>query len=359
MDRGGAETLVMNIYRKIDRKKVSFDFLVHSKDKGKYDDEISSLGGNIYYIPSYKIWNHISYVNAWKKFMRENGNYDIVHAHMTGPAAVFLPIAKKYGSVTISHSHTSLKQPGLKSKLIQLYQLPLRRISDYLFACSDLAGKWVFGEKALKQDNYFLVKNAVDTEKFSFNVAYRTEIRNMYNLSDKFVIGYVARFHPQKNHTFLIDVFYELSKMDEDSRLVLVGDGEERKNIEKKVEELGLSDKVVFTGVTSKVEKFLSAIDTIVMPSLNEGLPVSLVEAQASGVRILTNDKISKEIKLTELVEMYELENGAKKWAEKILEYKNKQRVLDVEVLKNKGYDINQLANWITNFYVEKAEMKK
>ena len=137
LKRGGAETLVMNIYRTIDRSVVQFDFVVHTPDRYDYDDEIESLGGKIYRFPQYNVLNHFEYKRCWNRFFAEHPEYRIIHAHMTGSASVFLPIAKKYGLVTIAHSHIALSQKGIRQKVIDLYRLPLKNQADYLFACSN------------------------------------------------------------------------------------------------------------------------------------------------------------------------------------------------------------------------------
>ena len=146
LKRGGAETLVMNIYRTIDRSSIQFDFIVHTPDRYDYDDEIELLGGKIYRFPQYNVLNHFEYKRCWNNFFAEHPEYRIIHAHMTGSASVFLPIAKKYGLVTIAHSHIALSQKGIRQKVIDLYRLPLKNQADYLFACSNDAGVWMFGE---------------------------------------------------------------------------------------------------------------------------------------------------------------------------------------------------------------------
>lgn len=357
LNRGGAETLAMNIYRKIDRSKIQFDFIKHTEEKCDYDAEIRIRGGRIYSLPQYNVKNHFAYAKCWKEFFKEHPEYKVIHAHMTGSAAVFLPIAKKFGLYTISHSHIAKSQAGLRQKVIDMYQLPLRYISDYLFACSDIAGEWLFGKNVAKRKNYMVIKNGVDTDEFSYNAQWRDEIRNEFGLEGKFVLGNVSRFHIQKNHSFLIDIFYEVHKRNNNAALILVGDGELRKETENKVKQLGLEKSVVFAGVREDINKILSAMDVFVMPSFREGLPVALVEAQSTGVHIVATDKISDEIHLTDLIENCALEDGAKKWADTILKYSNGyERESRKKELQNAGYDIKQTTEFLENFYYTKSK---
>lgn len=354
LNRGGAETLAMNIFRNVDRSKLMFDFLVHTEAHCDYDDEVKGLGGKIYRFPQYNVLNHFKYKKCWNNFLSAHPEYKVVHAHMTGPAAVFVPIVKKHGRFAVTHSHINSSQKGIRQAVINLYRYPLRSISDYMFACSENAGEWMFGRDIAKRPNYSVLKNGIDVGKFLFSEESRNEIRKELNLENKFVITNISRFHIQKNHSLLIDVFNEVHKRCERARLLLVGDGELREEIKKKVDSLGLSDYVIFTGVRTDIEKILSAVDVFVMTSFNEGLPVSLVEAQASGVRVIVTDTVSKEIELTNLVERCSLSDSPEKWADKILQYENGyERRNTYNELKSAGYDIKDTAKKLQEFYLE------
>ncbi len=353
LNRGGAETLAMNIYRAIDRTKVQFDFIVHTEEHCDYDDEVESLGGRIYRLPQYNVANHFEYKKAWNKFFKEHPQYRIIHAHMTGSAAVFLPIAKKHGLYTISHSHIALSQKGIRQAVINLYQLPLRRISDYLFACSDDAGKWLFGKDVEKRDNYRVIRNGVDTEKFSFSEEAREKVRSEFGIENKFVLGNVARFHIQKNHALLIEVFKKIKEEHDNAVLLLVGDGELRAQTEEKVRELGIEDSVIFTGVRTDIPDLLSAMDVFAMTSFYEGLPVALVEAQASGMHVVATDTISQQIKITKLVETCPLDSE-QAWVKTIAKYAHGyERENTCEEIRRAGYDIRSTAEELQKFYFE------
>ena len=356
LNRGGAETLAMNIFRNVDRNKLVFDFIVHTNEHCDYDDEVESLGGKIYRFPRYNGINHFAYKKCWNDFFETHSEYRVIHAHMTGSASVFLPIAKKFGLYTISHSHIAESQSGFHQFVVDLYRLPLKNCSDYMFACSEIAGEWMFGKDIAKRDNYSILKNGVDAEKFSYSDEYRMSVRNELNINENtFVVGNISRFHIQKNHSFLIDIFYEINKKYKDSVLLLVGNGELRKEIENKVKALGLKENVIFTGVRTDVDRILSAIDVFCMPSFREGLPVSLVEAQASGVHIVVSDTVSEEIKITDLVEYQSLDSNADVWADAILKYSVPyQRENTKQQIVDSGYDIKNTAAWLQEFYLRR-----
>lgn len=354
LKRGGAETLVMNVYRAIDRSEVQFDFIVHTPDRYDYDDEIESLGGKIYRFPQYNVLNHFEYKRCWNSFFKAHPEYKVIHAHMTGPAIVFLPIAKKYGLYTIAHSHIALSQKGIRQKVIDLYRLPLKYKADYLFACSEDAGVWMFGEKATKWDNYRVIRNGVDSRKFAFSETKRNEVRKELGLEGKFVVGNVARFHIQKNHFLLIDVFAKVKEQCENAVLLLVGDGELREEIRSRAKALGIEKDVIFTGVRTDVDSILSAMDVFVMTSFNEGLPVALVEAQASGLHIVSTDTVSDEIKLTDLVEMCSLNDSPEVWASTVLKYSGGYERKDTgAIISECGYDIASTASELQEFYIK------
>jgi len=353
MNRGGAETMIMNLYRNIDRSKIQFDFMVHTEEECAFDDEINKFGGKIFSVPAYEGRNHISYKKSWEDFFKNHPEYKIIHGHVRSTASIYLKIAKKYGLTTIAHSHSTSSGTGFLAIAKNILQYPIRYTADYLFACSESAGVWLFGKRACKKDNFFILNNAIDTKKFIFNSTVREEIRKEFQIKDKFVIGHVGRLHAQKNHMFLIDIFKEVHDRNKNAILMLVGDGELRHSIEKKIKKLGLSDSVIFTGVRLDIPELLQAMDMFLFPSLHEGLPVTLVEAQASGLKILASDTITKEIAFTDLVNFYSLRSSPKKWAVKALNSLNRNtRQNYLTEIKNANYDIEENAKWLENFYL-------
>ena len=261
MGRGGLETMLMNYYRHINRDKVQFDFLVHRDFEADYDKEILTLGGKIYHISRLIPWSH-SYREKLNHFFREHPEYKIVHVHQDCLSSVALQCAKECGIlVRIAHSHNNAQDKNLKY-LIKLYYM--KKIPNYatdLFACSEAAGKWMFGEKAFQ-----VVHNAIDIEKYKYSPAIAQKVRKQFNIENKIVIGHVGRFNPQKNHEFLIDIFAECIKRNSNVVLMLVGDGNGKKKIVSKVRALGINDKVIFMGVRSDVNELLQAMDVFVFP---------------------------------------------------------------------------------------------
>ena len=354
MDIGGTETLIMNIYRKIDRNKIQFDFMVHTEEHCTFDDEIISLGGRIYRLPQYNVKNHFTYKKKWNEFFKNHGEYKILHAHMTGPAAVFIPIAKKYGCYTIAHSHTAGAKGGVRQSVINAYQIPIRFETDYMMACSEEAAKWTFGKNALKRTNIRIIKNGIDTDRFTKSEEKRKEIRNEFDLENKFVMTYIARLHPMKNHLFLLDIFKEVLKRNDNSGLLIVGEGSEREHIQSRIRELGIEDKVILTGVRQDVDKILAAADVFCMTSLFEGLGIVLIEAQACDVKCICGDNIPQEANVTHSLTMLSLNELPAEWAKECLKYKDGYTNPNAKkLIKDSGYDINDTVRWLEYFYKE------
>jgi glycosyltransferase involved in cell wall biosynthesis len=358
LNRGGAETMVMNLYRNMDRSKVQFDFAIHTNYKDDYEDEISQLGGIIYRIPPYKGKNHFQYIKAWRELFKSHPEYKIIHGHIRSTASIYLEIAKKHGLITIAHSHSVASRGNKLEQIIKnIFQLPIRHIADYLFACSDEAGKWLFGSQAVKRDNYYLIKNAIDINEYKFNEVQRKKLRESLNIDNRFVVGHVGSFTYPKNHKFIIDIFYALKKKNENAILLLVGDGDLRDTIKNKVGELRLSDSVIFTGVRSDLPELLHAMDAFLFPSLFEGLGMAIIEAQAAGLPCIVADTIPRDAYVTDLVEAISLNSPIDIWADAILKYiiidadgRRKQNTY-YEIEKS-GYGIEENSFWLEKFYL-------
>ncbi len=354
MDRGGAETLVMNIYRKINRDLVQFDFVVHTADKADYDDEIYDLGGRIFKVPRYTVLNHFSYKRAWISLFQEHyKEWKAVHGHMYSTAAIYLKIAKEFGLKTIAHSHNTSSGYGTQALVKGIIQKPLKGDgADYLFACSKPAGEWLFGRDNLSR--VVILNNAVDVHKFAYNGTTRSQVRRDLELDNKQVVGHVGRFETQKNHTFLIDIFNEVNKINSNCILLLIGRGELEYQIINKVDQYGLKDKVRFLGVRADISELLQAMDIFVMPSLFEGLPVTLLEAQAAGLPCLASDTITNEAKVTDLLLFMSLGETAKRWAEEVLYIAlNTERKDTCKEISAAGFDMSSTVNWLQNFYLK------
>ena len=360
MNRGGAETMIMNLYRKIDRTKVQFDFVEHTNNHAVFDDEILKLGGRIYNCPKYNGKNHIAYKKWWNEFCEEHADeYTAVHGHIGSTAAIYLKITKKYGLYTIAHSHSSGSARDIKSILYKIMSYNTRNIADYFFTCSEAAGMDRYGKKVvMRTDKYSVLNNAIDVDEFIYNEETRIEVRNDLNFKDdEFVIGHIGRFTQEKNHKFILEIFSEYLKNGFSGKLILIGDGPLRDKMELYAKTLEIENSVSFLGVRSDVNELLQAMDVLLFPSLFEGLPVTLVEAQASGLPCIISDVIPKDTILSRnLINMINLKEDISKWVEVILSKRNLKRENTSEIIKKAGFDINQTAKWLEEFYVSKAK---
>ena len=345
MGRGGLETMLMNYYRAIDRTKVQFDFLTHRDFRADYDDEIEALGGKIYRLPNLNPFSR-SYLGALDRFFREHPEYHIVHSHLDCMSAIPLKAAKKHGvPVRIGHAHNSNQPRDAKYLLKLFYKRMIAGQATQLFACSDEAGRWMFGNA-----DFRVLNNAIDAGKYAFDAAIRSEVRHELGLpADALVVGHVGRFDPQKNHRFLVEIF---EKMPEDARLLLVGDGVLRPDVEQQAEALGIRDRILFTGVRTDVDRLLQAMDVFLMPSLFEGLPVSIVEAQAAALPCLISDKVPIECKKTDLVTQIPLDASPAEWAEAVLSAAEAPRGDTLAQIREAGFDIRANAEWLQNYYL-------
>ena len=316
MGIGGAETMIMNILRQRMLHDFNFDFVVHTSKKGEYDDEIRAMGGQIFICPAFSLTNILAYKRWWKSFL-QNNKYDIVHGNYRRSAAIYLHEAKKNGVSTIMHTHSASSRSGL-SVLRKIPATLIYHYSDAIFACSQKAAIWLFGKKILQDRKIKIINNGIDMKQYVFAQAVRKRYRNKLNLQTKFVVCHIGRFAPMKNHKFLIDVFTEIKKIKNNACLILVGDGELRKKIETYVKETRVED-VMFLGIRRDVPNLLQAADVFVLPSLFEGLPVSLVEAQAASLPCVFADTITKEAVISNNAKSLSLSLGAGVWAQEII----------------------------------------
>ena len=341
LNLGGAESRVTELYRAIDRSRVQFDFLVHTDAKGTedssnalmsarkpehFDGILRELGARIFAVPRF----HGSNLSAYKKalhrfFTAHSGEWIAVHGHMTSTAAVYLKIAGESGvPLLIAHARSAGTDPGLKGIVTNLMRKPLRATDCpyYRFAVSETAGEAVFGKAAMREGNVQVIPNAVNLEQFAYDPAARERIRVEHNLSeDTFVIGHVGSFRFAKNHEFLLKVFAARKQLHGDAgevKLLLVGDGERMREMQKLAAAEGIADDVVFAGNQSDIAAYYSAMDALVFPSRYEGMPGTVIEAQAAGLPCLISDAITKEVVLTELVRQLSIQDAPEKWAEEV-----------------------------------------
>ena len=345
MDRGGLETMLMNCYRHIDRAQIQFDFLVHREFRADYDDEIESLGGRIYRLPRLNPFSP-GYKKALLDFFKGHPEYRIVHCHLDCMSAIPLAAAKKCGvPVRIAHSHNSSQDKNWKYLLKRYFMKKIPAAATHLFACSDEAGAFMF-----PGENVTVIKNGIESEKFTFDPAVREEMRRALGLDTQIVVGHIGRFMPQKNHAFLIDDFAEVRKQ-ADATLLLVGEGPLREQIMEKVRALGLADSVMFLGLRSDVNRILQAVDVFVMPSVYEGLPLAVVEAQSAGLACILSAAASPQSRITDRTEFLSIQESPALWAEHIRTAAGMPRISQRQTIADAGFDIQTTAQWLSDFY--------
>lgn len=358
MGYGGAETLIMSLYRNIDRTRVQFDFVENTMKEAAFDNEIRSLGGRIFNCPHYTLKNHFAYIRWWRSFFREHAQeYTAVHGHIGSTAVFYLHEANKHGLFTIAHSHNT-RGVGFSDFLYRIYAFPTRFIADQFFACSRQAGIDRYGKKVGSDpQKCILIHNAIDTKRFAFDPKKREDARNALNYSkNDLVIGHIGRFVTQKNHPFLIDVFAEVLRREPNAKLLLLGLEDPEQAIRKKAERLGLTDSILFAGLHRDTVPYYHAMDAFVLPSLFEGFGIVNIEAQCNGLPCVISDKVSTECILAkDLVSVCSLDDGPEKWAKRILEVVSENRFDHSMIIADLGYDVRQTAASLEEFYREKA----
>lgn len=355
---GGSQSFVMELYRKMDKSQVQFDFVTFPGETNGNYDEIIALGGKVFECPQYGLKNHKAFCKWWHNFFKVHPEYKVLHGHVRSCASIYMPIAKKYGCKTIVHSHSTSNGSGLSSIVKAVYQYPIRYIADYLFACSDIAGEWLYGKAATKKDNYGVIPNCVDLEYFAFSEEIRKQVREEWKIGENdFVIGHIGRFHESKNHGYILEIFREVLKMLPNSRLLLVGAGV-KEGMEAMGAEKEVLERMIFTGAQARPGKFYQAMDVFLFPSVWEGLPMSVVEAQAAGLSCLISDTITKNVLLTDLVSQHSIKEKAELWANLLSELKNSERTPLKKENYNclKRFDSKIVAEQLQKFYIKLSE---
>ncbi len=378
---GGAESRIMDLYRQMDREEIQFDFLVHSSamnhrhnafaENGSkegsaaqpdnvrggrkpefYDDEIHQLGGRIYVLPKFKVYNYFSYRRAVKNFFQKHHEFRVVQGHMTSTAGIYLPIARKSGvPVTVAHSRNAGVVKGPKGIATRFFRRNLAKKADYCFACSELAGEDVFGKKAMDQGRVKIIHNAIDAGRFTYDPGKRAEVRKKLGLREELVLGHVGRFNYQKNHPYLIDIFAAVCKRRQDAALLLLGEGSDLEGIRAKCRMLGIEDKVRFLGNQKRPEDYYQAMDIFLLPSFFEGLPGVLVEAQAAGLKCFVSDTVTREAEATDLVTYLSIRQPADRWAGIIQDEAAYERENTCQRMRDSGFDVAAQAAGYRLFY--------
>lgn len=341
---GGMENFIMNLYRNIDRTRFQFDFVVHQQKDNDYTEEIEKLGGRVYLLPRLTR-KPFSNLHRIRRLVREN-HYPMVIRHTANAlVAPQLLAAKSAGAVTVCHSHNET-DPQLR--LHRMGQKLMRRAADIRLACSEKAGRWMYGDQSFE-----VIHNAIDIPRFAYSESKAAKIREEFHLEGKHAYGNIANFIASKNHSYLLRIYREIIALDPDAVCFCLGEGDLRPQIEEEIKELHLEGRVILTGIRGDVPDFMSALDVLVFPSRFEGLPLTLIEAQAAGLPSLISDTITGDVIVTEgIVQQLSIELDPKEWAERavLLAKEQSDRTCPYESIAAAGYDIRQLVQWYQEF---------
>ncbi len=361
MDTGGIETLVMNLYRHIDKERLLFDFLVHRPQEGFYEREIKEYGGKIYRTCPFNPLHLNQFKKECMQVFEEHPEYKVFHAHQE-LSLWTLEYAHKMGIPTrICHSHNAKTVVNLKYFFFLYEKMFIKKHCTDMFMCSPPAGEWIFGKKAVREGKVKYINGIIETEKFKYDETVRREMREELGVGDKLVIGHIGRFMQQKNHTFLLDIFSCIHKKNPNTVLVLCGNGRLEDDIKAKAKALGIENDIIYTGVKDYVNvqtcRLYQAFDIYLFPSLWEGLPLTGIEAQTAGLPILMSDVIADETIVTPNVTKFSLSSSAEQWADKALDILSNYKRKDgqPEVAKA-GFDVRETADWLQEFYIDRTQ---
>lgn len=358
---GGIQALVKDILRYNDRNRMVIDIL-NLDDGMEYPlrKELTDMGITVYQLKG--VWlrtpcDLFAYWKAVDRFFGQHHDYDVVHVH-SGPKNYYiLKTAKRWGiPVRVAHSHNT----GIQSKnpvsimIANLLKTPMKRYATQCVGCSELACEWMFGKGCVRKGDAKVILNAIDCNIFAYDEKVRQEVRRELGIEDKFVIGHVGRFEPQKNHAFLLDVFAEVVKRRNDACLVLVGVGSLMESMKQKAEALGVADRVRFLGFRSDREKIMQAMDTFVFPSIYEGLSVVLIEVQASGMPVFASDSTTAEVSYSPYFKFLSLKQSASDWAEEIVTRGAIERKDMKTETKKAGFEIHEMIDNLYRLYTRR-----
>lgn len=365
MGHGGIEHFVLNVYRHIDRSRVQFDFMYRISGPALFDDEIRGMGARIYHCASPDA-HPVRSKRFYRTFFRQHPEYRVVHEHRSslyGFMGCVRAAAEAGVPTRVVHAHnSSSNRTGLVATFEKLTtnfnERDLASMATDFFACSKPAAEWMFPSSTGVSNRVRIVPNAIDAEGFHFDEGARRAVRDSLGIPpDAFVIGNVGRFAWAKNQAFLVDT---LASFDGDSRpyLLLVGEGELKESVQQKATEMGVSDRVIFAGARNDTDRIYSAMDVLCMPSLHEGLPVTTVEAQASGLPLLLSDAVPRDCDLGGRVTFKPLGDGAPSWGRELSQMRVSTgvRASGVEVVTRAGFDVSTVARELQDFYLSRYE---
>lgn len=347
LNAGGMENYIMNLYRCIDRSRIQFDFIVHHIARGLYEEEIESLGGEIYHFSVLDDKNLTKYIRELNTFFKKHQEYKIVHGHLSSLAVLYLGAAKKNGiKWRIAHSHGAGFLHTPKGYAKYLLFRTTKWNANVRLACSTEAGRYLYG-----RDTFDFVPNGIDSARFSFNSKTREEIRRRLGIEKNFVIGHIGRFNLQKNHKFLLEIFKGVVEKRPEARLLLLGDGELYQKIREIARELDLQNVIVFAGVHKDVENYYQAMDVFALPSLFEGLPVTGIEAQYAGLPCYFSNKITREVTISPYVKYIKIDDtGLDEWITELIMAKENRDRKHINFITN-DFDVKYSAEAMAKRY--------
>ncbi len=351
---GGVEMVVFNYYREIDKSKIQFDFFYDEDSTVEPSQELISMGARFYKLPPYQRLSE--YLKVLRKYLKEN-KYIIIHSHINTLSIFPLFVAWLENiPIRIAHNHSV---PGGNEFTRNIIKKMLKFFSkvfstDY-FACSEKAGRWMFGNKTFEDGKVYILKNAVNWELFNINKKQIESLKKQLGLCDKFVIGHIGRFTYAKNHNFMIDILYEVLKKKENAVLLLVGDGDMYKRIISHINAMGLSDKVVLTGQVANPQEYYKLIDVMIVPSIFEGLSLTTIESQISGVPVLMSYSVPREAVISNGCRYMKLSEPPQVWAENVINMYGIQVKLKPE---SKDYNIHKAVISLSRWYLDKVKYR-
>lgn len=359
LGRGGLESFVMNLYRAIDKDCLQFDFLLTSPD-GEFEQEALSMGARLFYVPS-RSSGLRKYREALDRFFAEHSaEFSAVHLHVSSLSSIEpLIYARKHGvAVRIIHSHSSSVKHNLKSRAVHqilhtVNKLRIRGLATHYLGCSDKALDWLFKGSGVRS-KAVMINNGIDTSLYKYDLNVRDEVRDEFNIGKEYVMGHVGSFIHVKNHEFLICLFDRIHKQNPNTKLMLVGNGPMKERIEHQIKELGLESSVILTGSRPDVNRLLQAMDLVVMPSFFEGLPVSLVEAQAAGLPVIASDTITRDVALTSNIQFISLKSEMSAWENTAMRALTQHRRADTsDMVRARGFDITEISIRLSSIYFQ------
>ena len=359
LNRNGLESRIMDIYRNVDRTKVQFDFMIHRNELGDFGEEIKSMGGRIYMMPRISPRNFVKYLSKLDDFFAKNTEYKIVHVHLNTLSTWVLYKAKKYGvPIRIAHSRNASMEKNFRALPKTFSKLFINFVTTDRFACSSMAGEWLFGKKYLNDTSFKVIPNAFDVDKFVWDESKRYKKRNELGIENEDIVYIsVARLSEQKNHIYLLQIFEKIHKKDSRARLVLVGAGECEQKIKMFITEHYLQECVIMLGSRADVAELYMAADLFLFPSKYEGFGTVVIEAQVTHLPVLASDRIPSETKICDCVTFMSINDNVENWAGLANEMVNNSKRYDnSKIIRDAGFDIRKQYRWMENYYITKYE---